>query len=312
MMNIKRPSRNSGAKDVAVFLQNKPYLGNQIALIPLFHYLREIYPQHDIVVCAHTRAAGVLQSMGYIDDLVPRYRPGKKMSFCAIYKALKPFRIDTVYTLRRHSIKTGLLARLNAQKTVVGFTARTTGFFLSRSVPFNANIYAAQNALALIDRQLSDFPSGSARNKKGDYFLIIPGGSLREQKYPLTRYIEIAEYLSAVRPVHFLLGADMADEIHQLSPGTGRFILHIGRPFCEVADIVKHSAVVIANDCGPAHFAHIYNVPRVLLAVVTDKAANWFYATNRSHLLAAPRNGNMLAIDKRNVLDAALRLFESR
>lgn len=299
-------------KHIVVFLQNKPYLGNQIALIPFFQSLREINPRHGIVVCAHEDAAWALDSMGYIDQIVPKHSlGGRKSSFFIALKELRKFIIDTAYTFRRHSIKAGLLARFCATREVVGFAAKTTNLFLHRSVPFEMNCYAAENALALIGRKLSVKKHKVDREKK-KYFLIIPGGSLPEKKYPLVRYLEVAEQLESFAPVHFLLGDDMTEEIQILSSQSRRFVLHVGRPLSEVADIVKGSAVVIANDCGPVHFAHIYDIPRVILFAETSKAGQWFHATSQSCKLKAQASNKIDSILTKHVTETVLGFYSNR
>lgn len=295
------------APNIAVFLQNKPYLGNQIALIPFFHELKKIYPGHGIVTCAHQSAAGALMAMGYIDRLV-KHRPDPELSAFELISTMRSLNIEHAFTFRRHAFLAGFLARLSARKLVVGFTARTTRLFLSQSVSFNVKTYAAQNALALINRQLTDFSTNAAPQKRG-YFLIIPGGSLKQKKYPLERYIAIAQRLSDIAPVHFLLGEDMNFEVQTLALHAQQFTLHVGRPLPEVADIIKQSAVVIANDCGPVHFAHIFDIPRVVLFAIMAKAANWFYPTQNAHLLKAPAGEDIGNIDMEEIIGTARALY---
>ncbi len=307
-MTTPKQSGKVAPRYVAVFLQNKPYLGNQIALIPFFHYLKELYPAHGIVVYAHDSALSALKTMGYIDGCLALPSFGKKLTFPAATRALRSYDIVAAYTFRRHSVKTGLLARLASRRQVIGFAARTTNLFLSQAVPFDINSYAAENALALIDRHLTDFTADVLR-KPGDYFLVIPGGSLALKKYPLHRYIQMAEKLRNTAPVHFLLGEDMHDEIEKLSQYSNRFSLHVGRSLSEVSMIIKQSAVVIANDCGPAHFAHIFDMPRVLLFASMEKASHWFYQTDQSRLIMSPIEGDVGAIHPNEIIDAVLNLY---
>lgn len=302
------PGRSPQTDDryVALFLQNKPYLGNQIALVPLFEALRQADPQRGIIVCAHHRSAEALVALGFVDVLLPG--PGRPFSFINMLLALRRYRIEQTFMLRRHSIKTGLLARLVTRGEVVGFSARTTNLFLNRRSAFDIGVYAADNALSLIGRQLPVASEAGPKPMDG-YFLIIPGGSLPQKKYPIGRYIDLAEALAATAPVHFLLGSDMTDEIGALDPYADRFVLHINRPLVEVAEIVDQSAVVIANDCGPAHFAHIRNTPRVLLFADAGRAGHWCRVTDRLRMLKSPVPGEIRSIDSGAILDAAMGLY---
>ena len=41
------------------------------------------------------------------------------------------------------------------------------------------------------------------------------------------------------------------------------FIFHIDKPIANVESIARNTSVFIANDCGPSHFSHFYNIPHV-------------------------------------------------
>jgi hypothetical protein len=51
---------------------------------------------------------------------------------------------------------------------------------------------------------------------------------------------------------------------------------------------VRGASLVIANDCGPAHFAHIHDVPRISLFDSAINAAHWFFAGRRGRLRRSP------------------------
>jgi len=105
------------------------------------------------------------------------------------------------------------------------------------------------------------------------------------------------------------LGGDMTEEIQALSAEGDRFCLHINRPLSEVAALVRHSAVVIANDCGPVHFAHIYDVPRVIVYTAEASRDHWYRDSLRSIRLASDGSGGIYAVDPDAILAAAVSLY---
>ena len=299
--------KDKTTKYLAVFLQDKPFLGNQIVLIPFFHFLRRKYPDHRIIVCASVQACVVPQAFGYIDIFHPYPSAKDALAYLRVVAELKKKNIQVAYLHRRHSIKTGLLGWLGSGNKLVGFSAKTTGLFLNKAVQFDLEGYSAQNFLSLIGKKLSDF-SKEFKRKAGDYFVIIPGGTFIQKKYPIEKYMTVASHLRRIAPVHFLLGKDMAAEISVLSDLSDTFVVHIDEPLEKLQDIIRKAAVVISNDCGPSHFAHIYDIPRVGLFSWASKINGWFYPTAKSVLLLPPKDKSIAHIEMERVIGEAIRL----
>jgi len=66
---------------------------------------------------------------------------------------------------------------------------------------------------------------------------------------------------------------------------------------------------VIANDCGPAHFAHIHDVPRISLFDSAINAEHWFFAGRCGRLLRSPAPGEIGRIPPEVILERANELL---
>jgi ADP-heptose:LPS heptosyltransferase len=83
----------------------------------------------------------------------------------------------------------------------------------------------------------------------------------------------------------------------------------MARPIPEVARLVRGASLVIANDCGPAHFAHIGDVPRISLFDAGVNHRNWFYAGRRGRMLRSPETGRIAEIAVSEILRHAEELL---
>ena len=145
-------------------------------------------------------------------------------------------------------------------------------------------------------------------NSEGNEILIIPGGSSEFKKYPIEKYLEIAKYCNAKYKVGFTLGNDMKDEIIKLKQYKEIYNLYIGLELEDLRTKIKESKLVIANDCGPSHFAHIYDIPRISLFVSGVTHKHWFNQSQNSILLKS-NSEDISEIDVNTVKDSVDKLI---
>lgn len=99
----------------------------------------------------------------------------------------------------------------------------------------------------------------------------------------------------------------MQDEINRLKD-TG-YRLDINLPLNELEESVSSSRLVITNDCGPGHFAHIHDTPRVSLFAIRRYTHEWFYPTGNSELLVPKEDGDISEIPENIILDKAYKFL---
>jgi ADP-heptose:LPS heptosyltransferase len=106
---------------------------------------------------------------------------------------------------------------------------------------------------------LADF-AASAKRRTNHYVLLIPAGTSKYKLYPADQYVELARILRQQHEVHFLPGKGMKEVLDGLASVQDACVVHRDKSTGEMRDIVLGARLVIANDCGPFHFAHIYDV----------------------------------------------------
>ncbi len=291
-------------------MQNKPFLGAQIVQIPFFYFLNKKYPDHKIIGISPNGSAGILEQLGYLSKIY--YYPPKKnlKNLLQIFSQFKNEKIEIAFNHRRHSLRISLYSRILTEAPIVGFKKDfSSRLLLNKEYQFDQKRYIAKNYLGLLEKSLEEFSSLFPR-ENGGYLLIIPAGSQDFKKYPIEKYIQLAYHLKAHFPVHFLLGRDMRDEIKILRKLENDFVLHIDKKMIDVKNIVTKARLVLANDCGPSHFAHIYDIPRISLFFNESTSYEWFSPKKNSILMVPKNSKNISDIEVDEIYKKALELHE--
>lgn len=290
---------------ISVFLHNKPFLGHQVTAIPFMFFIRKMYPDKKIIIVAPEKSSFVLQAFGYVDELY-EYAPKKKISsLIKLLFQLKKKQIEVAYTHRRSSVNTVLLAWLTTKnRNVIGFNNPSIRFFLSQRKGFIKQRYVGTNYINLLDKSLPEFADAIEKTPTNSV-IIIPGGQHDYKKYPLEKYIHLGLKLAENHEVHFIMGNDMTEEIHVLDKYRNCFCLHIGEPIPDVEKTILQAALVITNDCGPSHFAHIHDIPRICLYAGKGNRDEWFHATENAVIIQSESKNDIGAIDEKEILDKA-------
>lgn len=269
---------------VLVFMQYCPEsVGEQIVQIPFFTMLRKVHPGARIVGVSPDSSSALIERMELADEVHIYPNKANWGTLAGMARRLRRLPCVAAYQHRHRSMRTALFARLCTAAPIHGFTGGLT-WFNAVTRPWERQSYIAQNYLDLIDLRIGDFVALEPREDRG-YVAIIPAGRRALKKYPLDRYIRIARTLGEKRPVRFLLGPDMKEELEHLEPLASEFRLHVGAPMPEIEEIVRGSSLTIANDCGPAHFAQIHDVPRIVIFDARIRYRHWNHPSPSGRIL---------------------------
>ena len=275
-------------------------IGEQIVQTPFLTRLaaRE---RADVVVVAPDESNHLLRALGVaadFDDVPLRANLGELASSLG---RLRRRNARAAWQIRKRSIRTSMLAKAATRGRVYGYHGDLTGLFQRESIPFDTTIYLAELYLRLLGETLDDYSASLPREDAG-HALIVPVGLTQIKRYPLEQYLEIAAELARERPVEFLVGPEMADEASFLR--AAGYVAHQGPALPEVERLVTTASLVVSNDCGPAHFAQIRDIPRVTLFERSINWRHWHRPSPRGRVLRSPEPGAIAAITPREVLDA--------
>jgi ADP-heptose:LPS heptosyltransferase len=294
---------------IIVFLENKPFLGRQISQIPFFEELRKEYSGHQIIGVAPNEASTYyLKIFGCIDEIViySTYKDNP-LHFMALIKSLKSISPTAVFQLRKESFRCNILAnRIHSRKTI-GFTS-STSFLLRKKYHFDQSEYISFNYLKLLRK--TDFQPDNSQTLRDDRCLIIPVAGRIEKMYDINNFIKAAMEIKKSIHVAFVIQSHYKNLLNSLEGLSEEFKLFIDLDIHSLKELIIRSKYIVSNDCGPVHFAHIYDVPRIVLFKdegdkIGGPISQWFYKTPSSRNIVSP-TGNINEIS----VDVVIKKFE--
>jgi|GEM_PF-6649185 len=282
------------SESILVFLENKPFLGRQITQIPFFNELKLIHPGKEIICIApDDHSAYYLKELGYIDHLIS-YNSFKKNPL-RLYKLVKKLRNISpahIFQLRKESLRCNILAWMIG-KSRRGFESKVS-FLLHNKYSFNTSEYISFNYLKLLNKKEINLINES---QKKEYCLIIPVAGRFEKIYHIQKYLKIADIMSRSCPVSFIIQSQFQDIKRALASYSDQYTIFCDLDIQALQSAILKAKCVISNDCGPVHFAHIYDIPRIVL--FKDNGNNiggpvdlWFHQTKSSRKIVS-KTGNI-------------------
>lgn len=300
----------SGAPAVLVCTPYCPSsIGEQIVQVPFFRMLRRERGDERIVAVSPKDSSALLAALAVADEIRSVPRGAGPAALLRAVRELRGADVRSAYQFRRRSLRTALLSRLSTSGPVAGFAGHGSFLYQQKTVRFDTRRYIASSYLELLGRTLLEYADAFASTPEG-YVLFVPLGRTERKRYPLTRYLQIARRLRERIPVRFLLGPGEREQKEAVERGGGgAFAVDFAPPVAEVERIVRRASLVVANDCGPAHFAHIHDVPRISLFDRAINSDHWFCAGRFGRLLRSPAAGEIGRIQAEEVLEAAAELL---
>jgi len=287
---------------IIVFLENKPFLGRQITQIPFFEELRKEFPGQQIIGVAPNEASTFyLKIFGCIDETViyGAYKDNP-LRFIALIKSLKSISPTAVFQLRKESFRCNFLAnRIHSRKTI-GFTS-STSFLLRKKYHFDQSEYISFNYLKLLRK--INFQPDNPQTLKDDRCLIIPVAGRTEKMYDINNFIKVAREIKKSILVAYVIQSHYKNLLNSLKGLSEEFKLFIDLDIQSLKELIIKSKYIISNDCGPVHFAHIYDVPRIVLFKdegdkIGGPVSQWFYKTPSSrNIVSTTGNINDITAD---------------
>ena len=265
-------------KKIVLFLQNRNFLGAQIVHIPLLNALKEAYPNSTITIFSKHKISGILKELQLVDKII------FEREKIEIIKDYINEKADITILLRSKSLFLNLLVGISNRNIKIGFENSVSKLFFTKTKKTNPKIYRANNYLALIDKK-----SDNLQNSINNTIIIIPGAGGDEKIWDINNYIKLSQLLKeshASQEIIFILGKKEESYMDILKENHQNYLFELN--IKDLSHIIYEAKLVIANDCGPSHFAQIHNQNFLILYTNDDGNAEtiikeWFNKKENSY-----------------------------
>jgi ADP-heptose:LPS heptosyltransferase len=285
-------------KKIVVIMQNRNFLGAQIVHIPVLLELKKMYKESKIIIFSKHKVSNILLDLGIVDKLIIEENQFKTF---VKYLSINP---QITINLRKKSILWILINSFFNFNSRIGFKTFISNLFFTKTFKYNSKIYRAQNYLNLIEKNLE-----VESFDKVERILIIPGAGGNEKIWNIENYVELANKLKNLYngfEVAFLLGLKEQNLIQSIE--NNHFALYFNKEITFVKNIIQTSSIVIANDCGPSHFAQISDVKTFILYTnekgdANDVISEWFNKMGNKFYIIGKEYENMNSLTAENVFE---------
>ena len=307
-----------------VLLRNRPHFGAQITSIPVLFFFFQNYGNHEpITLLSKSDVAWIYKQLPWIKECIhskSKFKDLKKLKHCDNLLNLRPSdRLPIVlYKLIKGGkvfdfVKNDFLVNLTSEKHNV--LCETEYRALAYLKIFIKEEYALSEALAapflalMQDSELS--PEKTELN-----ILMMPGGGAGEiKKWGIDNFLaagkSIADELGKKCHIHILLGPDEKEEIQYIQELKNENLsLHVNIPLNDIAKLVDHCDLTIANDCGPSHIAQCMQKPYI--GIFRELNTEWFLSHAKSVKVLPQKGHDIKTITTKSVTECAVNLLKSQ
>lgn len=287
---------------IVIFLHNRPFFGAHLVHVPFLVMLRKKYPGAKLVGVTKNSGASFLVDSGFLDSLEIIDKRDK-------FSLLKKYNFDIGFNLRPSSIGVALQMLLLKIPHRVGF--KKTGAFYTHALPLDVSIYRADLFLKLMNETCaSSVPHLKSIINHDERFLdavlLVPGAGKEEKKWPIEKYMQLADQFveDGEKDVFFITGPQEAEEETVLK-GKGYTVFN--QPSVDLLfSMIEGCKILISNDCGPSHIAHILGVRQVVL--FKESLPEWFLTRDNSRSIFCSPGVPAIKVD--DVMQLARELLE--
>ncbi|NPA58180.1 MAG: glycosyltransferase family 9 protein, partial [Aquificae bacterium] len=260
------------------------FLGDLILTTPLFHSIKNLFPESRLTVVAKPFGREVLKNNPYIDKLVLFDK--KIHSTSSVIRILKKEKPDLAISPHRsHRASYSLfLARIPER---IGFDSAGFSFLYTKTVPhkFDGRHEIDRN-LSLLSvlpqyskEKIYRYPELFLDRKENwrfakfglwekSYLTVAPGSKWNTKRWTVEGFAQLLDLLVEKGELPVLIGGQedilYGNKILELTKNKARIINLIGRlSLRESFSVIKHAKALISNDSAPVHMAVAFETPVV-------------------------------------------------
>jgi heptosyltransferase-2 len=260
------------------------FLGDLILTTPLFHSIKNIFPESDLHVITKPFGEDVLKNNPYVDSVIVYDK--KDLSNIRLIKKLREEKFDiAVSPHRSHRASYSLF--LSNIPFRVGFDKAGFSFLYTKTVPhrfdgtheinrnlsllsvfpeYTENKLHTDPEIFLTEEEEKFFERFSLEKKK--YILVAAGSKWETKRWTVKGFSQLIDILSERGEEIVLIGSkedrQYTDIIIKNTKAPDRVIDLTGKTSLrESFSIIKNAKALISNDSAPVHMAVAFDVPVV-------------------------------------------------
>jgi heptosyltransferase-2 len=309
---VQPPEVDSNAQLKRILVVELWNIGDVVLAMPFLAQLRMLFPTAKITMLARPHAKIILAGTGLVDEFIEtelgwtehatRFNPlaYNWSELRRVRRELRSRKFDVAFKSRMH-IREHLVLALSGATRRVAFGFGRGDRVLTDAIPVgDPNRHKAADWLELLkpfggylERPLVRLKVSEAEARKASEFLaghgisandrvvgIHPGASVPAKRWPLDRFVQVAETLSQRASVSVLVFVD--------PEGYGDAVARVGGVIAakvnlrELIALIQKCDVLVCNDSGPMHIAGALGVPTV--AVFGSGIQPWFSPLGEGHI----------------------------
>lgn len=299
-------------------------LGDIILALPALSALKRSFPNASISWFVRPEFAPLITGHPYISDIILFDRkqlakwwccPESFQSLRSLIRQLKAGEFDLVFDFQG-LFRTGYFSRVTGCKRRLGMAgARELAHLF-----YTDKISQDASSIHLVDYYLKIVAAAGARRfdaefklpedvgaadkidkllksqgVNGKYAVIVPGAAQAEKRWPIDRFAELAEKISARFGMQVVATGSQGER--EYIEAIGKRVINLAGKTTvrELIPLMKKVSLVVSNDTGPGHIAAAAGVPIVMIFGPTNPARVCPYKRPQCVVAVEPNERGMKA-----------------
>ena len=294
-------------------------IGDVILAMPFLVALRARFPRAKIALLGRSFAPELLAGTGLVDEFILAdlgWAPGHGARWLGritavwnVSRTLRRHHFDIAFSARRHR-REHLLLSLSGARRRIGLSVDTADASLTDPVDIPAEgRHKAQDWFSLLSPvgvsarvapprlHVSEAERAWARGflqsrgvvKENLVIGIHPGASLPEKRWPLDRFREIAQRVTAQPGVRVVVFPEPPPANYGAELFAVRGVIGAQTSLRELIALIERCDLLVCNDSGPMHIAAALGVPTVAMFGVGIE--EWYGPLGEGHERVMPDSG---------------------
>ena len=251
-------------------------IGDAVLLAPAITAFRRAHPECRIDVLAEQRNRQIFQLVPCVDTIYGYDSPRD------LLKAISK-RYDAVVDTEQWHYLSACLARLVRAGARIGYATNDRKKLFSHAIPYSQDHHEIKNFFCLFEQMDSTLPHHDAspflQLPKGEfvnaeqqtgvhlpesYVVIFPGASIKERRWDVNNFREVAAYLCGKGlPVIVIGGKDCIQDGNAIVKHLDGLNLAGKTSLTETAAIIDRAALLISGDSGILHIGAGMGTPTI-------------------------------------------------